>query len=224
MNMDEFARMNKDFAAGMSEKIGETFPAYSADELKAIYAAYDGLSPEAGVSKMDAIHGQGIYEKIRDNRISDAEIDQFYALGELFWEYGEDMFGDAPGVEQMVNNYIENGRSKEEWKQASDFFDGADMDHNGRITRHEFDPMWEKFERMMAKAAGVSDGDFENWFSDGDRDFVWTMEQSVQDLPFNRYGHHGDGFSKKDFYRLDRILRKVYADIRDDDDDDLLLI
>lgn len=53
----------------------------------------------------------------------------------------------------------------------------------------------------------------EELFTDGERDFIWTMESSVQNGPWNRYGSHGDGISKRDFKRLDRILRKVYGDI-----------
>jgi hypothetical protein len=113
MNLDEFAKMNTDFAAGISAKIGETYPAYPADQLKKIYDVYNALSQGEGVTKMDAIHGQGIYEKIRDRRISDAEIDQYYPVGELMMDVFGDTLESNPQAMEAFNDYIDNGMSKD---------------------------------------------------------------------------------------------------------------
>jgi hypothetical protein len=62
-------------------------------------------------------------------------------------------------------------------------------------------------------------------FSRGEKEFMWTMANAVQNQSWNNWGPHGDGISWKDHQRLTRILRLVYKDIledeaQDDDNDD----
>merc|ERR1712070_521974 len=91
-------------------------------------------------------------------------------------------------------------------------FDKFDEDSNGRLNHHEWMKMSKAHMGMMKEALG----DAMPHYTRGQMEFFWTMSSSVQNGSWNRWGHHGEGISKKDSRRLVRIMRKVYTRMVED--------
>ena len=78
---------------------------------------------------------------------------------------------------------------------------------------------------MWTMADAVSDGKWNNWNRKqvgGDRDGD-RKDQKDHGRKHNRGNHHGDGVTKKDLRRLNRIMFKAYGNAQDDGEDNMTL-
>lgn len=218
MSLEEGKKMNDVIRQGLSKAIGEDIPAYPKGHFQKIFEAYDKLSPaKPGFSKKDARMGQKIFEFIRDQRISDREMDKFYPMTEYIYDEIDDLPEDND-YRQYFFKSIHEPVDKKIMKAFLDAFDKFDANNDHRLNRHEWNNLNEAAE-VEQKKYFKNEGP--EW-TIGDRDFFWTMSQSVSEGRWNRGDKregHGN-MTKRDFKRLNRIMRKIYEDIEEDSDSD----
>merc|ERR1711998_13199 len=99
---------------------------------------------------------------------------------------------------------------------TKEFFKQFDTDHNARLNYMEGRKAAKAMKPVMKKMLG----DDYHEFSRGQEDFQWAMGTTAQWQGWNDWGPHGDGVSLKDHRRMTRILRKVYQDILDSEEDE----
>lgn len=122
----------------MAEMQGEKLPTYSEKEFMQVFNAYDSLSEGDGFTKTDSWIAQGIMDKLRDHRISDREIDKYWALAELYWYDHIEELDDDSKVKKAFNAWLQNGYTDEQNKMIDDVFKNFDKDNSGRLDRHEY--------------------------------------------------------------------------------------
>lgn len=166
---------------------------YSEEVFAQMFNAYDGLSPDVeGFTKTDAMIGQGVLNKIRDQRVSEETIDMYKPWARMV--YNDLMSRDE--TDQARENFvyfIQHGFSDQIWDDFEAFFFGYDHDGDGRLNREE----WLTYYRQMLKFTYGEDtaGNSLDNFSVGDLEFFWTMANAMSERPWNRWGHHGWGVS-----------------------------
>lgn len=80
MSLEEAKKMNAAIRKGASETIGEEIPAYTDEQFKQMYDAYNMLSEGEGFTKWDAMTAAAIMTKMRDHRITEKEEDIYYPM------------------------------------------------------------------------------------------------------------------------------------------------
>jgi len=72
MSLDEAKKMNDNFRAMVGKSLGTKIPGYTDEEFKAMYDAYDNLTPKKeGITKESGRRSQRIFDWLRDHRITD---------------------------------------------------------------------------------------------------------------------------------------------------------
>lgn len=93
-------------------------------------------------------------ERFRADRISEDEIDMFYPMAEMeYYNWVADLKDDSD-ARKMFDNWLKNGRSKEEMELGRKMFAEADADNSGRLDRGEWMGMARKGDEMAKKMLG----------------------------------------------------------------------
>lgn len=174
------------------------------------YAAYDNLSPKKdGISKWDSRMGNHILRWLRKHRVTEADIDMFYPMGEMIYEAYDDLGEDSKARKMFLDSIhgdnIKPGQQRKFNKMYEEAFEKFDRDDNGRLNRVEYRDFTNEAEEM---GRNFFSGEMPEW-TRGDKRFFWTMANAVS----RKYG-----MSMNDGYRMERILKKVYEDIEDSSD------
>jgi hypothetical protein len=131
MSLEEAMKLNKEMQAKGISKI-------DMDPAKH-FKAYDSLNPKTkGYDKKDVMTGQAIFDKLRDWRITDDEVDMFYPLGEQLYYDWVDEADEESIARKMFDDFVQNGTKKSDNQKAKKMFDDFDKDHNGRINKREW--------------------------------------------------------------------------------------
>lgn len=221
MNLEEAKKFNDVMRAGMKEKMGLDIPEYSEADFKTMYDAYDSLSEGDGFNKMDVMTANGIIHRFRDHKITDQEIDFFWPMADQYYYDYIDELDDDSKVKKMWMDFVEHGmkgmeHGKEMTAQWKAMFKKFDKNHNGALGHSEFRKLRKAYMKMTKKMFGDEAEDF----SRGQMKFFWLMMKQVKNFPWNEWGRHRHGFSMADHKRLERILRKIYKEILEEEKDD----
>jgi hypothetical protein len=214
--MEEAKAMNDAIRLNMSKMMGETIPPYKKGHFKKIYAAYNALTKGVdGFSKKDAMTAQAIMNHLKDRVIKEGEIEKFYPMGEYIYDEVDDLKDDNIRKKMFMES-IHKPINKKWMEIYFKGFDGHDKNHDGKLNYHEYMQYADDLEEWGKKSFP---GKTPEW-SQGEKNFFWTMADSVSDGSWN----HGDrrsgrgNVTKRDIRRLNRILREVYKDIQESSD------
>lgn len=161
---------------------GQKILPYTDEQFKLMYDAYDSLSEGDGISKIDAMIGQGTLEKFRDFRVSEDEIDKFYPMGDMeYFEYIADLKKEGKARTEIDKWLAEEKMSDEEKAMNKEMFKKADKDESGRLDHHEWMTSAREVDKMMNEMLGE---EAPKW-SPGQQEFFWTMANSVKNGHWN---------------------------------------